>query len=434
MVDTKHLRGLVEMVAGSTPVARGLLLDAVETVETRDGVRAASMLADASATLLQEANPPAALETVLRAEASFEGRAAADLKCSVIRATAESLCGNTKKGLELGAQVKLLLDRADALLNPWLVPGFAFNWQCLGRGREALEIVNRLLERARVEGALMIVPYALVSKCDCEFVLGNWSAAYAAGTESVRLAEETGQRGEMGHSLAYLARVEAGRGEADECRAHARAAIASSQESGATSISHIAGAALGHLELGLDRTEAAAQQLQRVEDDLKGLRQPTVLRSAGDLVEAYFRAGHATEAERALENLEEEAGLTGGRWAHAVAARCRGLLAGGSEFESQFEHALRLQCRGLLSVLARADGALLRRAITPYAPSLRCPRASKGSTRDLSRPRCAPLGREGQARARGHRPAHRAAHEVGHRAPHAARAPSGARGGGGGDQ
>ena len=339
---TKHLRGRVEMIAGNCAVARDLFFEAATSTEAHDPPRAPSILADASATLLQEGRPPPALETAQRAEAIAESLGVVDVGTSVICASAESLCGNTDRGLKLGARVKPLLDEGDPLLSPWLVPVFAFNWQCLGNEREALEMIDELLERARAGGALMILPFALASKCDSEFVLGRWKVAYAAGTESVRLAEETGQRGELGHSLAYLARVEAARGDVDECRSRVREAIASAEESGAASITHIAGAALGFLELGIGRAEAAARELSAVEESrlLMGLRQPTVLRSAGDLVEAHFRAGHAAKAEQALAKLEEEAELTNGRWARAVAARCRGLLAGDADFEGHFRRSL----------------------------------------------------------------------------------------------
>jgi DNA-binding CsgD family transcriptional regulator len=58
------------------------------------------------------------------------------------------------------------------------------------------------------------------------------------------------------------------------------------------------------------------------------------------MIEAGIRAGRQIEAERELERLEQKAARTGRTWAHAVAARCRGLLADTVEMDGPFQQAL----------------------------------------------------------------------------------------------
>jgi DNA-binding CsgD family transcriptional regulator len=63
----------------------------------------------------------------------------------------------------------------------------------------------------------------------------------------------------------------------------------------------------------------------------RGLGNPVLFSWAGDLVEAHVRAGTPHRAQHAFDVLVQEAGKTGRPTAHAVAARCRGLLHGDDE-------------------------------------------------------------------------------------------------------
>jgi DNA-binding NarL/FixJ family response regulator len=128
-----------------------------------------------------------------------------------------------------------------------------------------------------------------------------------------------------------------------------------------------AAAAFGLLELGLGRVEEAIGLLTRVAGSVQahGLRQPTVVQWAPDLIEALVRSGRREEAVELLASFEEaaESGLS--TWALGAAARCRGLLAG-DEFEAEFARALELQqALGASFEVARTElclGERLRRS------------------------------------------------------------------------
>ena len=101
-------------------------------------------------------------------------------------------------------------------------------------------------------------------------------------------------------------------------------------------------AALGFLELGLDRTGAAISELETVERLVEGtgLEEPMIVPWEPDLVEAYARQGRAGDARRVLARLERQADRTASPVARAAAARCRGMVD--DDFEPAFTAALAL--------------------------------------------------------------------------------------------
>ena len=88
-------------------------------------------------------------------------------------------------------------------------------------------------------------------------------------------------------------------------------------------------ATLGILDLGLGRIHVAIESLERVREPVarSGLREPNVVHWQPDLVEAYVRAGRLNDAQAVLSKFHRDAVATGGGWAQATEARCRGLVA-----------------------------------------------------------------------------------------------------------
>jgi len=168
------------------------------------------------------------------------------------------------------------------------------------------------------------------------------AAAYAAGAESLGLAEEVGQANESAFSLVTLARVEAGRGGEADCRAHVTRALEIAGSLDIGSIHTYGLSVLGFLELSLGRFERALVHLEATAEvvERQGLQDPAVVQWAPDLVMTYARLGRTAEAEATLEEFEGQAQRTGRSWALAAAQRCRGLLADDDGFEERFVDAL----------------------------------------------------------------------------------------------
>jgi DNA-binding CsgD family transcriptional regulator len=102
-------------------------------------------------------------------------------------------------------------------------------------------------------------------------------------------------------------------------------------------------AALGDLEVGLGRPEAAVAHYEEWDAlvQARGI-EDTDLSPGPELVETYLRLGRLDEATAAAERHAESARAKGQPWALARAGRTRGLLAPDDEIEHEFDAALSL--------------------------------------------------------------------------------------------
>src|SRR5262249_36208682 len=103
-----------------------------------------------------------------------------------------------------------------------LVPTSALIWL------ECWDLITRIsdgmIDAVRAASAPILLPLPLAIAAELAYRRGRIDAAYAAASESVELATETGQTIQSALCQAMLARVEAARGEEAECRAHVAAA------------------------------------------------------------------------------------------------------------------------------------------------------------------------------------------------------------------
>ena len=147
--------------------------------------------------------------------------------------------------------------------------------------------------------------------------------------------------------------------------------------------------ALGFLELGLDRIDAAICELETVERLTQGSghEEPVIVPWVPDLVEAYARQGREGDARRVLARLERQAVCSTSPVAAAAAARCRGLLD--DDFDAAFAGALAFddqrpmpfeRARTLLAYGRRLHRARRRAAARQHLRAARA-RASNSSAR-----------------------------------------------------
>ena len=199
------------------------------------------------------------------------------------------------------------------------------------------------IAQARSWSAPALLPYGLLSAADLHFRTGRWTAAQAAGAEAVELAEQTAQHNDQGYALCILARVEAGQGHEDRCRAHLTTAGELIDRCGTDVLRSYVASTLGFLEVGLGRPAAIPplEDLARFLDNQPGA-DPGILQWEPDLVEAYLRVGRRVDVERVLNRLAEAVASGGGRWATSATARCRGMLADDDRFFEWFRKALDL--------------------------------------------------------------------------------------------
>jgi DNA-binding CsgD family transcriptional regulator len=211
------------------------------------------------------------------------------------------------------------------------------------RWSAAEHVIEKTLGRARRLGLNGAVSFATAQHSDLHWRTGRWAEAYAAMAEQRQMGEDSGYVEPLTMASAYLSRVEATIGLAEDCRSHALEAIERAEPRGLHSLASWARSALGLLALGRGEPREAVRWFNAIADVTArgGAGEPGSLWWEADWVEALWRSGDVPGARRALARLEAEAAGSAGQWAAAAAARCRGLLASEvpEAFREPFEEA-----------------------------------------------------------------------------------------------
>jgi ATP/maltotriose-dependent transcriptional regulator MalT len=368
--EIRHLQGRGQMLAGSPTEGHAAMVQAAALIEVQAPGQAAIILGEAAYASLGMAEAAIGLAT---AQHAFElAEAAQDdslFLATIVLMEALGLLGERQQAEALLDRCLPLLIEGDPLPQvSWLVHGPALSLIYFERHDDARRLLGRVVGAARARSAPGILPLALAALGELEFRVGNWTAGLLNASESVQLAEETGQLNFLAYCLTLLARFDAVQGRVDACKEGALRA----RELGATgygpAVDYHANVALARLAVGEVEYQQAALLLEPVEQASvdRGLNEPNMLQWEPDLIEAYVHTSRAKDARRSLARLERLAEKTGGTWANAAAARCRGLLASDEAFEDDFAAARAWHSRLLMPFeAARTElclGERLRRA------------------------------------------------------------------------
>jgi len=368
-VQGERLRARVEILRGDPYAAHDRLVALAETLEDTDRTLAAAVMTDAVVARTMTGPVPAYRATAERAfTLAMPLGGDAEAIAGLALACGQLLSGENAPALEL-------FDRYGAVAeHPQLwrsVPELLGMYACSHAATENFETAERLFNAVvtytRDRGALRALPYPLSGRALLDLQLGRWPAALAGAEEAVELSREMLGGTMRAGSLAALAQIEAAMGRVEATREHAGESLALCKQLKAGAFETEPALALALLALSLGEHEASAGVWKQVTVDVREwVAEPGWEHIDDVVIEANFRAGRQAQAERELEHLEEKAGRTGRRWAHAVAARCRGLLAPASEIDDHFQDALDWH-RGLPLPFDRARtelayGERLRRA------------------------------------------------------------------------
>jgi len=340
-----HLRGL-------TMMWRGRAVDAVELLAAH-GNRVADSAPDLAASMLADAAMASAVIGEARHTLELAERAVALLTDGSDPATrghvlatygwALVISGHTTQAHQWTDEAVELVGTIDPLSPAAQSVVIALNVRLpTGEFEQALADSLAVCERAREAGAIGALPNPLIVAADAAYRLGDWAQAEAASAEGLQVAEETGQQNWWAHGLVIRARLAAAQGREADSRWAAQNALELARSYGLGSGRVFALAALGFLELGLERIDEAIDALDRVERAVTqfGFDEPTLIPWAPDLIEAYVRAGRPADASRVLAMLERQTAGSGTVCARAALARCRGLVE--SNFIPGFTEALEL--------------------------------------------------------------------------------------------
>jgi DNA-binding CsgD family transcriptional regulator len=358
--DVQRLRAEAEMWKGVPLRTHRLLVEEAGRVRPVDGSRAASMLADSALPAFLAADGAASLAAARRAARLNEhdelARAALGLG---LLAT-----GQRRKARRVLIDARHVVKAADPLgpQEPFQMLGGGL--MLLGEHAHARKVVEHLVSAARAASAPGILPVPLVALAELDFQAGRWAEAYSGATESVRLAEQTGQAEEV--CLLMLALVESGLGHEAACRDHATSGLERAQARGTYAIVPWAHVALGSLELSLGEAEQAVVEFERAIRIWEPVAFSVRLRCGADLVEAYRNVGRRTQAAHELRTLKALARDAGAAVCRPTITRSRALLAGDGRFDGAYRDALRLlRGRVMPFELGRTElsyGERLRRA------------------------------------------------------------------------
>jgi DNA-binding CsgD family transcriptional regulator len=362
-----HLRGHIAVHRGPLDEGRALLVAAAERANSSEAVE---MLAEAAIGAFYAADAVGvracgdrASELVTRdsdTRTAFFGRMAEGMGLV--------LSGAGDRGSEAIREAVSLVDGTDEFgtdprLLAWAVLGPLWLREA-GVGRE---LVERTVATARERSAVGVLPQLLAYASLQQAQAGRWVEAQAGYDEAIRLARETGQRVVLSAALALTAKLEALVGREEATRAHAAEALAIARGRGVVLCEIWSLAALRDLELGLGHLDAALARIdeQQAVIDRQGIADVDLF-STPERVELYLRLGRVEEATGEAAAFERAARAKGQPWSLARAARSRGLVADGEDFERCFEEALSLHASTPdVFELARTElayGSRLRRA------------------------------------------------------------------------
>ncbi|MBB5781311.1 helix-turn-helix transcriptional regulator [Nonomuraea jabiensis] len=335
------LRGRIAFDRGAVQEAHRILLDGAAAIAGLDRKGAALLLLDAVRNAWYVSDPAAVAESSARlAGLPLTAEDGLDGFVRAARAMADFLAGDLDRALppfrELVALAAAIPSGMTALrISICSLAGISGDF---GNG---LAIARSAIEECRADGMIGLLPLAQAVLAIHQMYLGRFRDAVTTATEGRRLATDIGQTHRIAHFESVMAMVAAVQGRERDCRELAERTIAHVGGHPVATIVGWAEWALGLLDLGQGRFEAA---LERFDAAARGPLRHQIMPVyfAPDQIEAAVRLGLPGRAAGPLARFESWAGAARHPWAEAVLHRCRALLAtGDAEAERHWEQAVR---------------------------------------------------------------------------------------------
>lgn len=336
------LRGVIAARTGSVEQARDLFMAAVDDLGDSDADTSVLLLAEAILACFFLADTATVRRAADRIDrlADRSTTSAARIVGTLASGVADVLTarGGTAKirtAVEQVGDAELLAQ--DARVAPWLVLGPLF----LREGATGDALVQTVVESLRRRSAVGGLPLLLFHLARDQATTDRWDVAALTYAEGVRLAREAAQVGDLAACLAGMAGLEARQGREAQCRQHAAEALALCRPRRLALFECWSLFALGDLELGLGRPEAALTHLHQLDVLLDELDLIDVdVSPAPELVEALTQLGRTGQAREAARRYAGRAADKGQPWALARAARAVALTSGDAELDKHFQRAL----------------------------------------------------------------------------------------------
>lgn len=329
--DIQLLHGALLTASGALTEAHQLMLEEGRRVASHDATRGARLLDRSIMNRIHAGAIHDAIE-IGREARQLAQQVGGDLEQHVGSTLAKALLFNGQiVEAELLLRGSIAATRAGAQPDLAALNLMAANLLYLCEYPASRDAAAEAVELARSQGALGILPVVGETLATGQLGLGDWDAAIATATESLRLAYDTGQSAWCVMNLWILADIAAFRGRREECRAHLAEADAVAGRRASWAGHGAAEIAFGHLALACGEIDEAIGHLEREVDPDGEQAAFGFYLAAFDLAEAYVRANRTAEASALIERLAPH---THQAWARAALDRCRGLVAAEDGFDA----------------------------------------------------------------------------------------------------
>jgi DNA-binding CsgD family transcriptional regulator len=337
--EQDHIRGLVEMGCGALLTAGAILLSGADAIAAHDPHKALEMLLDAGSTAGRSGNFVHMAQVGRRAAAL---PTTSDAKDELLRDLLVGVGGFIEgRTAEEAPRIRDAISRAGAFDDPRVLSWAAVGAATIGETAVETAILSRALATARSSGSVDSLVLMLEASTSSAHVSGRYSIA-AEAEEGLRLAGEIGLSNARTAFVAVLCWIAGLEGRDDACRSAAAEVAAAARTGGMANSHSIAQWAVALLDLARGVPDQTRTRLTALHAAPAGEAHPFfVVMSTADLVEACLLTGRQEEAAASFAPLDRFAGPGAPIWALALAARCRALLADGSEADEAFEDALR---------------------------------------------------------------------------------------------
>ena len=344
-----HVLSRLEALRGSLDAAHARGVEAAELIEESDPDSAVDMYLEAGLPGFMSGRIATAVRTCERAYELARGReAAVIMRASVMYGAALTIAGRSEEGKPLLERWLELHVPERMLTSPPELIGSTQSITWIEEYDGCMAACDRVIELARSVGAAGPLQLALAQRAEVNYRLGNWTQCRADASESIRMAEATGQAAQATYPLMVLARLEAAIGLTADARQHTTVLAQVAAAAGMGSMSAYVAAVECLDQLGSGDVDRAVEKGREVRDLVEGfgMLDPSVIQWRGDFIEALVKGSCEEEALAEIDSFAEQAERTGRPWPNAAVARCRGLLAPDDEIDGLFEQALAWHSRG----------------------------------------------------------------------------------------
>ncbi len=337
-VRLTNILGLIDFGPAALSVAHRVLTDKASVIGSEDSQQAARLLANAVRIAWFLGDRALMVETADRLMGLSESAGPfASLAALLLRSSAKPVGQLDGDGLALAdlvaqARRSRAGDRGDLIV-------IALAGLVTGQNPEACELAAELAADARAKGRIGWLPVMLTCQAQALVLGGRERDAPAVLTEALEIAQDTAQSQWVNEARAISAYLTAVAGDEQHCRELTDTALAEPAGQVASAARAWARWALGMLDLGKGRLEAAAVHLQTVGRE-PGFPTGSALRCVPDLVEAAVRLGQPERAAKPLAGFLAWASHAGSPITDALAHRCQALVTGGEDAERHYLAAL----------------------------------------------------------------------------------------------